>query len=43
MKALVILAGPRKGQVTDNILDAVLRGGVKDRGIEIEKMYLYDF
>ncbi len=41
MKALGILAGPRKGQVSDNIVDAVLRG-LKDRGVEIEKIYLYD-
>jgi len=41
MKALGILAGPRKGQVTDHLLDEVLRG-LKDRGAEIRKVYLYD-
>ena len=41
MKALGILAGPRKGQVTDHLLDEVLRG-LKDKGYEVKKIYLYD-
>ncbi|MDD4982220.1 MAG: flavodoxin family protein [Candidatus Omnitrophica bacterium] len=41
MKALGILAGPRKGQVTDRMLDEVLRG-LKERGAEVSKVYLYD-
>ncbi|MDD4940119.1 MAG: flavodoxin family protein [Candidatus Omnitrophica bacterium] len=41
MRALGILAGPRKGQVTDHLLDEVLRG-LKDKGAEVKKVYLYD-
>ncbi|MDD4980805.1 MAG: flavodoxin family protein [Candidatus Omnitrophica bacterium] len=41
MKALGILAGPRKGQITDHLLDEVLRG-LKDKGHEVKKIYLYD-
>ncbi|MFH1442181.1 MAG: flavodoxin family protein [Candidatus Omnitrophota bacterium] len=42
MKGLAIVGGPRKGQVTDRLVDAVLQG-MKDKGIEVEKIYLYDF
>jgi len=42
MKALGILAGPRKGRTTDKMIDAVL-DGLKDRGAEIEKISLYDY
>ncbi|MFH1552196.1 MAG: flavodoxin family protein [Candidatus Omnitrophota bacterium] len=42
MKALGILAGPRKGRATDMVIDAVL-AGLKDRGAETEKISLYDF
>lgn len=41
MKAVGIVGGPRKGQVTDSLVDATLEG-LKDRGIETEKLYLYD-
>ncbi len=41
MKALGILASPRKGQVSDNLTDAALNG-LKDRGAEVEKVHLYD-
>ena len=41
MKALGILAGPRKGEVSDNLVDAALRG-LKYKGAETEKIYLYD-
>lgn len=41
MKALGVLAGPRKGQVTDRMLDEVLRG-LKERGAEVNKACLYD-
>ena len=41
MKALGILAGPRKGKATDHLLDEVLRG-LKDSGAEVKKVYLYD-
>lgn len=41
MKALGILAGPRKGQVTDHLLDEVLRG-LRDKGAQVKKICLYD-
>ncbi|MDP8253344.1 MAG: flavodoxin family protein [Candidatus Kaelpia aquatica] len=41
MKALALIAGPRKGQATDSITDAVLRG-INERQIETEKIYLHD-
>lgn len=41
MKALGILAGPRKGRATDHLLDGVLRG-LKNGGAEVEKFCLYD-
>jgi len=41
MKALGILAGPRKGRTTDKLIDAVLEG-IKDSGAEVEKISLYD-
>jgi len=41
MKALGILGGPRKGHTTDHLLDSALQG-LKDRGAETEKIYLYD-
>ena len=41
MKALGIMAGPRKGQVTDHLIDAALQGA-KDRGAVTDKVYLYD-
>jgi hypothetical protein len=41
MKALGIFGGPRKGKVTDHLLDEVLRG-LKDAGAEAEKVCLYD-
>lgn len=40
MKALGILAGPRKGYATDLALDAVL-AGLRERGVETEKVDLY--
>lgn len=42
MKALGILAGPRKGRATDRMIDSVLEG-IKDKGIEAEKISLYDY
>lgn len=41
MKALGILAGPRKGWTNDQLLDKVLEG-LKDNGTEVEKISLYD-
>lgn len=41
MKALGILAGPRKGFATDMMMDEVLRG-LDEKGVEIEKVSLYD-
>jgi putative NADPH-quinone reductase len=41
MKALGLLAGPRKGRATDRIIDSVLKG-IKDKVHEVEKLYLYD-
>jgi len=41
MKALGILAGPRKGRTTDMLVDKVLQG-LKDSGAEMEKISLYD-
>ena len=40
MKALGILAGPRKGRTTDKLIDAVLEG-IRDGGAEVEKISLY--
>ena len=37
MKALALIAGPRKGQVTDHIADAVLKG-ISEQQIETEKI-----
>lgn len=42
MKALGILAGPRKGRATDRMIDAVL-DGLKANGAEVEKLSLYDY
>lgn len=42
MKALGILAGPRKGRTTDKMIDSVLEG-VKFRDVEVEKISLYDY
>ena len=42
MKALGILAGPRKGRSTDRMIDAVLEG-LKNSGAETEKISLYDY
>jgi multimeric flavodoxin WrbA len=42
MKALGILAGPRKGKATDMMIDAVLKG-LSEKGAEIEKISLYDY
>lgn len=41
MKALGIMAGPRKGQITDHLLDEALRG-LKEKGSQVVKFYLYD-
>ncbi|MBD3425803.1 MAG: hypothetical protein GF409_01070 [Candidatus Omnitrophica bacterium] len=41
MKALGILAGPRKGWASDQMLDKVLEG-LKDNGADVEKIHLYD-
>ncbi|MDD5680562.1 MAG: flavodoxin family protein [Candidatus Omnitrophica bacterium] len=41
MKAIGIVAGPRKGQVTDRLTDSALKG-LGDRGADIEKIYLMD-
>ncbi|MGE5307465.1 MAG: flavodoxin family protein [Deltaproteobacteria bacterium] len=41
MKALGLVGGPRKGQTTDSMTDAVLKG-LLDKGCQIEKVYLYD-
>lgn len=41
MKAIGILAGPRKGWTNDQLLDKVLEG-LKDNGNEVEKISLYD-
>jgi len=41
MKALGILAGPRKGYTNDKLLDAALEG-LKARSAEVEKLSLYD-
>ncbi len=41
MKALAIVAGPRKQQVTDSLTDEVIKG-LKERNIYTEKVYLYD-
>jgi len=41
MKAIGIVAGPRKGQVTDRLTDSALKG-LSDRGAETEKIYLID-
>lgn len=42
MKALGILAGPRKGRATDRMIDAVL-DGLRTNGAEVEKISLYDY
>ena len=42
MKALGILAGPRKGRATDQMIDSVL-AGIKDNGSDVEKISLYDY
>lgn len=42
MKALGILAGPRKGRATDQMIDSVL-AGLKDNGADCEKIFLYDY
>lgn len=41
MKTIGIVAGPRKGQLTDRLTDSALKG-LSDRGGEIEKIYLVD-
>ncbi|MBD3379191.1 MAG: hypothetical protein GF408_01870, partial [Candidatus Omnitrophica bacterium] len=41
MKALGILAGPRKGGATDSAVDSILKG-IRDKGGETEKVSLYD-
>jgi multimeric flavodoxin WrbA len=41
MRAIAIVAGPRKGQVTDKLTDSALNG-LSDRGAETEKIYLID-
>lgn len=41
MKALGIVAGPRKGKTTDMLVDSALRG-LSERGATVEKVYLYD-
>lgn len=41
MKAIGIVAGPRKGQLTDRLTDSALKA-LADRGIEVEKVYLTD-
>ncbi len=41
VKALALVGGPRKGQATDSLTDAVLRG-LTDAGARAEKFYLYD-
>jgi len=41
MKAIGIVAGPRKGQVTDRLTDSALKG-LSNRGADTEKIYLID-
>ncbi|MDD5439813.1 MAG: flavodoxin family protein [Candidatus Omnitrophica bacterium] len=41
MKVLGIVASPRKGKLTDKLVDSAL-GGLKDGGFDIEKIYLSD-
>ena len=41
MKALGILAGPRKGFATDMMVDEVLKG-LRENGAETEKIFLYE-
>ncbi|MDD5422963.1 MAG: NAD(P)H-dependent oxidoreductase [Candidatus Omnitrophota bacterium] len=41
MNALGIVAGPRKGQVTDNLVGSALKA-LSDRGAAAEKIYLVD-
>jgi multimeric flavodoxin WrbA len=41
VKALALVCGPRKGQTTDRLTDAVL-SGLSDAGCVTEKFYLYD-
>lgn len=41
MKAIGIVAGPRKGQLTDRLTDSALKG-LSDRGAGTEKIYLID-
>lgn len=41
MKAIGIVTGPRKGQLTDRLTDSVL-AGLRDRGAAAEKIYLID-
>jgi len=40
MKALAILAGPRKGCATDNLTDSILKG-LEEKGAQTEKIHLY--
>lgn len=41
MKAIGIVAGPRKGQLTDSLTDSALKG-LRDRGAQTDKVYLTD-
>lgn len=40
-RALGIVAGPRKGQLTDRLTDSVLKG-LSDKGAAVDKIYLAD-